>query len=647
MFRKLPVCLLIITMLFGGLPLAAQDATPTVRDYMNRGITNIQNGDYRSAVEDFSEAIKVDPTFADAYVARGYTYFILEEYELALADYDRALELDPDYVDAYLGRGDLYLRLGDSALAIVNYDRAIELDANNASAYFGRGNAYFEQENFQQAAADFTRVIELNPEVPFPYVARGYAYYNFGDAQRALDDLREYVRLAGDNADPQIVNLIAELESQTGPTPAGGGARAGAVSLAPLLASPTAQATEAIIDAEDILGADEATPAAPADEAVVYYNQGIAQVTERNFEEAIENFTRAIELDPNFADAYFSRGYAYWQQLEVERAIADYDEAIRLDPSVAQYFYFRGLVYYDLDVEQAIADFSAAIELEADFADAYFYRGILRAGQGDNERAIADYNRVIELAPQFAPAYYSRGLAYFNQGDNENAIADLSQALELPGGYADSAQVYSIRGAAYAATGDNEKAAEDYSRAIELDSTLSSAYLGRGIVYVALGQAEEAARDFWQWLSLNEQRTIERDDVTPGEPFTVQMQEGYLYRIPFEAEEGQMVTVTANDADDSGVDPLVVILDEDGNPLVGDDDSGGGYNSAIRDFVIPADGAYTLVVGHAGGGSVGAIEVVLDVSEPQHDVTDVECRGEHRAGLAGANRRFAPTEYVD
>jgi hypothetical protein len=73
--------------------------------------------------------------------------------------------------------------------------------------------------------------------------------------------------------------------------------------------------------------------------------------------------------------------------------------------------------------------------------------------------------------------------------------------------------------------------------------------------------------------------------------------------------------VTADDIDNSGVDPLIVILDAGGNALVGDDDGGGSYNSLIADFEIPQNGTYTLVVGHAGGGSEGTVQVNIELSD--------------------------------
>ena len=73
---------------------------------------------------------------------------------------------------------------------------------------------------------------------------------------------------------------------------------------------------------------------------------------------AIEDFGRAIELDPKFAEAYYNRGRAYHAIQHYERAIEEYGHGIELDPEFAEVSHNRGLAYYELqDYERAIEDF--------------------------------------------------------------------------------------------------------------------------------------------------------------------------------------------------------------------------------------------------------------------------------------------------
>ena len=128
------------------------------------------------------------------------------------------------------------------------------------------------------------------------------------------------------------------------------------------------------------------------------YNQrGLARARKGDQTGAIANLTRAIELNPNFAEAYLNRGF----------------------------------VRREGDLAGAIADYTRAIELDPNDATAYCNQGAARANMGDHAGAIADYARAIELDPKFALAYHNRGVARANMGDRAGGDADLCRAREL------------------------------------------------------------------------------------------------------------------------------------------------------------------------------------------------------------------------
>ena len=82
------------------------------------------------------------------------------------------------------------------------------------------------------------------------------------------------------------------------------------------------------------------------------------------FERAVADYTRALELNPNYARAYHNRGLAYDQLGEIDRAIADYSKALELNPSYALAYYHRGLAYQKQGrPELAQADWKRAQEL--------------------------------------------------------------------------------------------------------------------------------------------------------------------------------------------------------------------------------------------------------------------------------------------
>jgi tetratricopeptide (TPR) repeat protein len=106
------------------------------------------------------------------------------------------------------------------------------------------------------------------------------------------------------------------------------------------------------------------------------------------------------EMAANRVMVYNNRGNAYQNKDEVDRAIADYSRAIALDPNYANAYNNRGLAYQKKGkVDRAIADFSRAIELDPNNAAAYNNRGNAYDGKGEHGRAIADYRRALSKNP--------------------------------------------------------------------------------------------------------------------------------------------------------------------------------------------------------------------------------------------------------
>jgi tetratricopeptide (TPR) repeat protein len=237
----------------------------------------------------------------------------------------------------------------------------------------------------------------------------------------------------------------------------------------------------------------QATVEAAADD---YMRQGLTYSEQGDYAQAIADFTKAIELDPNNATAYFNRGLAQVNLGDPEQAIADFTKAIELDPDHALAYNNRGDVYYKAgDYAQAIADFTKAIELDPNDAIAYFHRGSVYDEQNNYEEAIADFTKAIELKhdPLSWP-YFNRGTVYYEQNDYEEAIADYTKAIELD--YDPLSRPYFNRGNAYYKLGDYEQAIADFTKVIELDPGDALAYNNRGDAYYELGDYEQAIVDY-------------------------------------------------------------------------------------------------------------------------------------------------------
>ncbi len=166
--------------------------------------------------------------------------------------------------------------------------------------------------------------------------------------------------------------------------------------------------------------------------SIYYYNRGLAKYNLGRNQEAIADYDRAIQLNPNDAAAYFNRAYAKYALGKKEEAIADYDRAIWLDSNNAIAYNNRGLAKYALGKkEEAIADYDRAIGLDSNNTAAYVGRGLAKSDLGRNQEAIADYDRAIGLDSNNANAYYGRGTVKSTLNDKQSAIQDYQKAADL------------------------------------------------------------------------------------------------------------------------------------------------------------------------------------------------------------------------
>lgn len=163
-----------------------------------------------------------------------------------------------------------------------------------------------------------------------------------------------------------------------------------------------------------------------------YFRRGFRASSEGHTQEAVKEYSKAIELDPSFASAYHNRGILYNNLGEQQKALDDYNKAIELDPSYAYAYNGRGNVYSDLGEQQkALEDYNKAIELDLNYKFAYRNRGLLYSKLGNLEAAVKDYTQAIQLDPKYKNAYLNRADAYSALGQESLAEADRKAAAEL------------------------------------------------------------------------------------------------------------------------------------------------------------------------------------------------------------------------
>ncbi|MBI5590240.1 MAG: tetratricopeptide repeat protein [Deltaproteobacteria bacterium] len=137
-------------------PAPSKELTPSEMAIQSFASGNIhaQSGNYEDAIKDFTQAITINPGFADAYYNRGRVLGRLGKHEQAISDFTKTISLTPENATAYADRGTAYGILGQHEQAIDDFTQAINLNPDFAGAYYNRAIGYFAEKKCSEARED-------------------------------------------------------------------------------------------------------------------------------------------------------------------------------------------------------------------------------------------------------------------------------------------------------------------------------------------------------------------------------------------------------------------------------------------------------------------------------------------------------------
>jgi tetratricopeptide (TPR) repeat protein len=139
------------------------DSAKLASAHFYRGIAFSNLGDRSRAINDFSEAIRLQPDNPAALNDRGNQYSLSGDFKRAIADYDEAIRLDPGIALTFENRGMAYEYLRDARRAIESFNEAIRLKPDYADALFNRGMCYYILGDLDHAVPDFREAVRLDP----------------------------------------------------------------------------------------------------------------------------------------------------------------------------------------------------------------------------------------------------------------------------------------------------------------------------------------------------------------------------------------------------------------------------------------------------------------------------------------------------
>ena len=167
-------------------------------------------------------------------------------------------------------------------------------------------------------------------------------------------------------------------------------------------------------------------------EAAIHNNRGVAYAEKGDYDRAIEGYTEAIQLNPDYVYAYYNRGSVYREKEDYDRAIEDFTTAINLKPDLVEAYYNRGVAYYERrEFAQSIEDYSKTIELKPEFAEAYYNRGEAWLHLGEWEKAKSDLTAASSMGINLITAfdYFYESVADFEESNSVKLPEDIAVML--------------------------------------------------------------------------------------------------------------------------------------------------------------------------------------------------------------------------
>uniref|UniRef100_A0A669PR57 Tetratricopeptide repeat domain 6 n=1 Tax=Phasianus colchicus TaxID=9054 RepID=A0A669PR57_PHACC len=333
----------------------------SVKAYFYRGILKYQNKTFKAAIEDLSKTIGLDNTCILAYYNRAICYHQIKNFRKALKDYGIFLlyeESKEIVLKVFINRGLLYMELGDYANACEDLKEAALLSPGDSQIFQAIGTCHYRLNEFEDAVRSFNRVLRLEPISVEAYIGRGNSYMKKGheaDLEQAQKDFLKAIHLnpmcmkaricLGYNLQVTHQNELLCVQAKQ---------NKGLIHYFPL----TCIYLTAYCYYSEVLKLE------PRNESAIM-NRAVTNTILKNFEEAKEDFEKAVCLCPLSAAVYFNRANFYNALKQYELAEKDISTALSIQPNDATMYRLRADIRAKLGFSrEAVEDYKQAISIQ-------------------------------------------------------------------------------------------------------------------------------------------------------------------------------------------------------------------------------------------------------------------------------------------
>lgn len=476
-----------------------------------KGNAAFSSGDFNAAISHFTDAINLAPTNHVLYSNRSASYASLHKYSEALTDAEKTVELKPDWVKGYSRLGAAHHGLGHYDDAVSAYKKGLEIDPNNvglksgladsqsAAARAARppppsnpfGDAFSGSEMWAKLTADpSTRAFLQQPDFVqmMQEIQKNPSNLNlYLKDQRVMQALGVLlnVKLRGATSEdddmpdfPSERTRSAEPEPQKKPEPA---------------PEPEPEPMEVPEEGREAKKRKA--------EALKEKEAGNAAYKKKDFDTAIQHYTKAMELDDEDVSYLLNRAATYLEMGQYDDCIKDCDKAVergrevRADyKMIAKALTRKGTAI--VKTAKTSKDYEPAIEIFQKALTEHRNPDTLKK-LNDAEKAKKDLEQQEYFDPNLADEEREKGNECFKQQKYPEAIRHYTEALRRN---PKDPKVYSNRAACYTKLGAMPEGLKDAEKCIELDPTFSKGYTRKGAVQFFMREYEKALETYQEGL---------------------------------------------------------------------------------------------------------------------------------------------------
>jgi tetratricopeptide (TPR) repeat protein len=370
--------------------------------YFNRGLLNYNAERFLNCVMDMYKVISLDPSMTRAYSVRALSLKKLSKWELAIEDFEKVFEREI-IVNNYMALGVCYDKVNKVDQAIDVYTKFIEClekDENVSEinkknlifVYCNRGLNFCQNNQFDQSLQDYTKAINMcqdESQIREIKAMRSKSHQLFGNEEKAIIDLRESLsdiehynngihavqqknyQIAFEHFTNAIATNSNNFNYFYGRS---------------VCSKHLKNIDNAIEDLTVALNLNHESSKSLELLAKMYVEKG-------NYSIALKTYGNLIEISPT-PNNYFLRGSLYSEiEGKEENSLDDYNRAIELDPKMIKARYNRGLLFLQTkEYQKALSDFEDCVEQDQDDSNTFVDRGLCKYYLKDKEGAIRDFN---------------------------------------------------------------------------------------------------------------------------------------------------------------------------------------------------------------------------------------------------------------